>query len=164
MRNLLTALWMSGTALLATGCMDPVQANAGADRTVDGGTTVTLDGSSSFPRDASRISYQWEVVSEDTVTLADAAAAVTEFTAPRAGTESNLRIKLTVTYIGFTGELVTENSDTDEVIIRVRAGAEEDEDADTQDESESSTETMDETTDEEMTEETTPELQTEATP
>lgn len=57
----------------------PPVANAGDDQTVKENTTVTLDGSGSIGRS---LRYRWRQVSGKTVTLSDANAVRTSFTAP----------------------------------------------------------------------------------
>jgi len=110
------------SCLTATvGCMDQVVARAGADRTVEAGATVTLDGSGSTPKDRGRLDYLWEVAQGPSVTFADARARITTFTAPRESTETIFRIRLTATYVDLSGRATPSNSDTDEVVIRVRA-------------------------------------------
>ena len=107
--------------LAVVGCMDDVQARAGADQAVDGGATVTLDGSSSMPQDPDRRALSWEQVEGPQVTLATPAADVTTFDAPRSISESRLVFRLAVTYVDFAGRLHLPNSDSDEVLVRVRA-------------------------------------------
>jgi chitinase len=103
------------------GCMEQVVARAGADRTVEAGATVTLDGSGSTPKDRGRLNYLWEVAQGPSVTFADARAPITTFTAPREPHETIFRIRLTATYVDLSGRATPSNSDTDEVVIRVRA-------------------------------------------
>ena len=112
------------SCLPASGCMDPVRANAGSDRTVDAGAEVTLDGSRSRPRDAKRLDFLWEVVDGPEVTLTNPQARTTTFTAPQQQTESTITVRLTVTYVDLGGQLVPSNRDTDEVLIQVRADPE----------------------------------------
>ncbi len=105
------------------GCMDTVVARAGADRTVDGGDTVSLDGSDSTPKDRGRLDYRWEVVDGLDVSFADSTARRTTFIAPRSPSETIYRIRLTATYVDLSGRSIPSNRDTDEVIIRVHADA-----------------------------------------
>ena len=77
-------------------------ADAGDDRSgVVSGTVVTLDGSASSDQDAGdndNLSYRWTQTGEPTVTLADANAYTTTFTAPSGLTETTtLSFTLTVT-------------------------------------------------------------------
>jgi len=64
---------------------EPPQANAGADQTVDEGTVVTLDGSSSLDIDGNIESYSWDQVSGSAVTLLNASTDKPTFTAPDCG-------------------------------------------------------------------------------
>ena len=101
--------------------MDPVDARVGDNRTVQAGDTVTLDGSRSLPRDPNRIDYLWEVIDGPEVTLADAKAPVTSFTAPHLSSDSTVVVLLTVTYVDLSGRPYPPNRDTDSVRIRVKA-------------------------------------------
>ncbi len=101
------------------GCMDQVVADAGPNHTVEAGETVTLDGSKSRPRD--RSAFSWEVIEGPTVTLDDASAAVTTFTAPSQTTDATVVAQLTVTYVDLAGQPYPPNSDMDWVRIRVHA-------------------------------------------
>ena len=105
----------------ACGCMDQVEARAGADRAVDGGDVVTLDASGSSPKDRDRIAFRWEVVEGPAVTFSDSTAMVATFTAPRSNSESRIVVQLTATYVDLSGQPFPPNSDRDEVLIRVRA-------------------------------------------
>jgi len=99
--------------------MDQAVARAGPDRAVDAAATVTLDGSQSTP--AKQLNFLWEVVQGPEVTFSDAQAQATTFAAPRQGTETRFRMRLKVTYLDYAGRPVPSNSDTDDVIVRVRA-------------------------------------------
>ena len=101
--------------------MDPVDARVGDNRTVQAGDTVTLDGSRSLPRDPNRIDYLWEVIDGPEVTLADAKAPVTTFTAPHLSSDSTVVVQLTVTYVDLSGRVYPPNRDTNSVRIRVKA-------------------------------------------
>lgn len=101
--------------------MEPVDARAGDNRTVEAGDTVTLDGSRSRPRDPNRIDYLWEVIDGPEVTLADAKAPVATFTAPHLSSDSTVVVQLTVTYVDLSGRVYPPNRDTDSVRIRVKA-------------------------------------------
>ncbi len=110
-----------GCIMTVGGCMEPVVARAGNNRTVEGGDTVTLDGSGSLPRDPNRIEYLWEVIDGPEVTLAEAKARGTTFTAPRLSSDSTVVVQLTVTYVDLSGLVYPPNRDTDSVRIRVKA-------------------------------------------
>jgi|GEM_PF-1526118 len=71
-------------------------ANAGADKTVDEGTLVTLDGSASYDPDGDPITYQWEQIQGPTVTLNNANTANPSFTAPFVNSDTILKFRLTV--------------------------------------------------------------------
>jgi hypothetical protein len=86
--------------------------DAGADRRVQGGQYVALDGSSSSALEGSVLTFKWRQVSGTPVALTDASAAVSGFTAPPGtGTAQVLVFELTVS----DGELV----DVDGVAITV---------------------------------------------
>jgi uncharacterized protein YkwD len=86
-------------------------ANAGSDRTVDGGDSVTLTGSGSDP-DGSIVSWSWRQVSGVAVNLSGANSQSVVFTAPDSAT--TIRLELTVTDDAGA-------SDSDEVAITVKA-------------------------------------------
>ncbi|HQQ26947.1 MAG TPA: PKD domain-containing protein [Syntrophales bacterium] len=93
--------------------MPPV-ADAGADQTVESGTTVTLDGSGSSDSDGTIFSYSWEQLSGTGVALSDNNAQKPTFTAPNvaAGSTAALTFRLRV----FDDEMM---SGTDTVTITV---------------------------------------------
>ena len=57
------------------------QADAGSDQTVDSGATVTLDGSGSSVTNGRIVTYQWDHLAVNKVTLSDARASKPSFTA-----------------------------------------------------------------------------------
>ena len=69
-------------------------ANAGSNRSVDEGATVTLDGSGSSDPDDDALTYLW--TAPDGVTLSDASAASPTFTAPDRIADYSLTFSLTV--------------------------------------------------------------------
>ncbi|MFP5212286.1 MAG: PKD domain-containing protein [Acidobacteriota bacterium] len=76
----------------------PPVARAGADRSVDEGSTVTLDGSLSTDTDDGIVSYLWEKMDGPEVTLSSASSAKATFTAPDVGPSgASLTFRLTVT-------------------------------------------------------------------
>ncbi|OQX27913.1 MAG: hypothetical protein BWK80_03005 [Desulfobacteraceae bacterium IS3] len=91
----------------------PPAADAGKDRSVGEGETVTLDGSASDDADDGIVSYQWRQIGGIGVTLSDAAAVQPKFTAPNAGSGGeSLIFRLTVTdRSGLT--------DTDDVTVNI---------------------------------------------
>jgi hypothetical protein len=72
-------------------------ANAGADQTVNEGTLVTLDGSSSSDTDGTIASYAWTQTAGPSVTLSDDTAAMPTFTAPEVDADTVLTFELVVT-------------------------------------------------------------------
>ena len=87
-------------------------ADAGADREVDAGSTVTLDGTgSSSTKSGATLTYAWTQTGGVAVTLDDAASATPSFTAPSVRTD--LTFSLTVN----DG---TVDSDPDTVAVAVR--------------------------------------------
>jgi len=84
-------------------------ANAGSDRSVDAGDSVTITGSGSDP-DGSIVSWSWTQVSGTSVTLSGAGTQEVSFTAPDA--DATIRLRLTVTDDDGA-------SDSDEVVITV---------------------------------------------
>jgi hypothetical protein len=81
--------------VLEEGVNYPPNANAGSDQLVMVGETVTLDGSSSSDPNDNIDTYLWTQVSGTSVSLADANAVTTTFTAPSA--LADLQFELTVT-------------------------------------------------------------------
>ncbi|MDA0127984.1 glycosyl hydrolase family 18 protein [Vibrio sp. MarTm2] len=86
---------------LAGGTTTPVNrapvANAGADVTVVGPATVSLDGSASKDSDGTIASYQWSQVSGTPVTLVGASSAAASFDVNEVTQTQTLSFKLTVT-------------------------------------------------------------------
>jgi hypothetical protein len=74
----------------------PPVANAGADRTVNAGTGVTLSGAASSDPDDGIGSYAWTQTGGTGVTLTGANTASATFTAPTAAASSTLTFQLTV--------------------------------------------------------------------
>ncbi|MEZ8930384.1 MULTISPECIES: glycosyl hydrolase family 18 protein [unclassified Vibrio] len=86
---------------LAGGTTDPVNrkptAAAGADKSVEGPASVSLDGSTSKDSDGTIASYAWSQVSGTAVTLANANAAVASFDVVEVAQQETLTFSLTVT-------------------------------------------------------------------
>jgi large repetitive protein len=71
----------------------PLVANAGQDKTIQSGASVTLDGTDSS---GPIISYSWKQISGKSVKLSDANIARSTFVAPIANKDLSLKFKLTV--------------------------------------------------------------------
>ncbi|MFA0654729.1 glycosyl hydrolase family 18 protein [Vibrio sp. 10N.222.49.C12] len=86
---------------LAGGTTDPVNrkptAAAGADQSVEGPASVSLDGSASKDSDGTIASYAWSQVGGTAVTLANANAAVVSFDVVEVAQQETLTFSLTVT-------------------------------------------------------------------
>ncbi len=95
----------------------PPTANAGADQSVTGGDTVSLNGAASSDPDGTINVYRWEQISGPAVTLSDPAAVAATFTAPDTGTNSgaNLEFRLSVTDDGGL-------QSTDTCVVNVASG------------------------------------------
>lgn len=91
-----------------SGSMQPPNSVAGASQTVAPGAAVTLNGNQSNDPDGDALSFQWSQTMGPSVTLSDATAAVTTFTAPAVSSSTLLRFELTVTDpIGLTDTSTT---------------------------------------------------------
>jgi choice-of-anchor B domain-containing protein len=91
-----------------SGSTQPPNSVAGASQTVAPGVAVTLDGNQSNDPDGDALSFQWTQIMGPSVTLSDATAAVTTFTAPAVGSSTLLRFELAVTDpIGLTDTSTT---------------------------------------------------------
>jgi len=80
----------------AIGGNTPPVANAGNDKTVTKGTTVTLDGSKSKDADGDSMSYQWSFTSKPTGSTATLNSANPEYPTFTADKEGNYIVKLVV--------------------------------------------------------------------
>lgn len=72
----------------------PPVANAGPDRSYTEGSTVSLDGGSSYDPDGEAISYQWTAL--DGIVLFDAKSPAPSFIAPQVNKDTRYRFKLVV--------------------------------------------------------------------
>lgn len=120
-RAMMMAVGLVWCAASISGCMDEAVARAGPDQTVEAGVTVTLDGSASTPKRRGALNYAWKVQEGPEVTFSDDRGRTTTFEAPRQGTETAFFFRLKVTYVDYLGRPVPSNSDTDDVMVRVRA-------------------------------------------
>ena len=120
-RTVVASLGLLWCAVAGAGCMDQVLASAGPDQTVDAGATVMLDGSASTPDRSGALNYAWTVSEGPEVAFSDVHGRRTSFTAPRQGTETRFIIRLDVTYVDYAGQPVPSNTDSDRLVVRVRA-------------------------------------------
>jgi hypothetical protein len=91
-------------------------ADAGKDRTVYEGTSVTLNGSNSMSKDSVVLSYAWKQIPNPNVTIGSANTMIWSFVAPSVSTDTTFTFELTVTNDkGITS--------TDDVNIIVRDGS-----------------------------------------
>ena len=98
----------------------PPIANAGTNQTVNENTTgVRLDGSKSFDRDGTIVSYKWQQIAGPTVTLSSPDSASTTFTAPLVAADTTLTFKLIVTDNDGASSSATTNVLVKNVIINV---------------------------------------------
>ena len=89
-------------------------ANAGADQTVEEGTSATLDGGRSSDPDLNSLNYTWTQAGGPSVTLVNPSSATPTFTAPRLSSESATLVFRLVVNDGSAAP-----SAPDEVAIRV---------------------------------------------
>jgi len=92
---------------------EPPDAHAGTDQTVDEGSVVALDGTSSLDIDDGIAAYSWVQISGPAVNLSDPASSQPTFTAPNVEPEgASLTFDLTVTDLGGL-------QDTDSSIVNI---------------------------------------------
>ena len=89
--NIPTNTLSNGSTTTNTG--GPLVANAGQDKTIQSGASVTLDGTDSS---GPITSYSWKQISGKSVKLSDANIARSTFVAPSANKDLSLKFKLTV--------------------------------------------------------------------
>jgi chitinase len=87
-------------------------ANAGADQSVAGQSSVTLDGSGSTDPDGDTLTYSWTQTAGPVVTLSDASAVSPVFTAPRGQASAT-----TLTFTLSVSDGVVSTTDTIDVVI-----------------------------------------------
>lgn len=105
----------NSTNLFSTSNNTQLFADAGKDRTVYEGTSVTLNGSNSTSKDNVILSYTWKQNPNPNITIGGADTAMWSFVAPNVSTDTTLTFELTVTdNKGITS--------TDDVNIIVRDG------------------------------------------
>ncbi|MEE8464485.1 MAG: PKD domain-containing protein, partial [Gammaproteobacteria bacterium] len=91
-------------------------ANAGFSQTVQEGTTVVLDGSSSSDPDGDPITFAWVQTIGPSVTLSNPDSAISSFVAPQVSASVTLNFQLTVTdSFGATSSSLTAVTVTDTV-------------------------------------------------
>ena len=87
----------NSTNLLSTSNKPQLFADAGKDRTVYEGTSVTLNGSNSTSKDSVILSYAWRQIPNPNITIGSANTAIWSFVAPNVSTDTTLTFELTVT-------------------------------------------------------------------
>jgi hypothetical protein len=90
----LMALGAETHRITTTGCACAVSST---DRTVRGGTMVTLDGTASSDVDGSITAYAWQQTAGTPVTITGADRATASFSSPPLSAEETLTFTLTVT-------------------------------------------------------------------
>src|SRR5262249_47963739 len=92
------------------------QANAGPDQTVNGGASVTLDGTGSSDPDGEALTFAWSTT-ESGVTLSDPSSPKPTFTAPAVSADTPLTFSLKVCDEPNPASLCN----TDAVVVNVKA-------------------------------------------
>jgi K319L-like, PKD domain len=85
------------TNFFSTSNKTQLSADAGKDRTVYEGTSVTLNGSNSTSKDSIILSYAWRQIPNPNITIGSANTAIWSFVAPYVSTDTTLTFELTVT-------------------------------------------------------------------
>lgn len=86
----------NSTNLYSTSNKTQLFADAGKDRTVYEGTSVTLNGSNSTSKDTVILSYAWRQIPNPNITIGSANTAIWSFVAPNVSTDTTLTFELTV--------------------------------------------------------------------
>ncbi|TLX85630.1 MAG: hypothetical protein E6L04_04790 [Thaumarchaeota archaeon] len=86
----------NSTNLFSTSDKTLLFADAGKDRTVYEGTSVTLNGSNSTSKDSIILSYAWRQIPSPNITIGSANTAIWSFVAPNVSTDTTLTFELTV--------------------------------------------------------------------
>ena len=87
----------NSTNLFSTSNKTQLFADAGKDRTVYEGTSVTLNGSNSTSKDSVILSYAWRQIPNPNITIGSANTAIWSFVAPNVSADTTLTFELTVT-------------------------------------------------------------------
>jgi hypothetical protein len=87
----------NSTNLFSTSNKTQLSADAGKDRTVYEGTSVTLNGTNSTSKDSVILSYAWRQIPNPNITIGSANTAIWSFVAPYVSADTTLTFELTVT-------------------------------------------------------------------
>lgn len=87
----------NSTNLFSTSNKTQLSADAGKDRTVYEGTSVTLNGTNSTSKDSVILSYAWRQIPNPIITIGSANTAIWSFVAPYVSADTTLTFELTVT-------------------------------------------------------------------
>ena len=88
---------LKSNSVLSNPIKTQLVADAGKDRTVYEGTSVTLNGSNSISKDSIILSYTWNQIPNPNITIASANTPIWSFVAPNVSTDTTLTFELTVT-------------------------------------------------------------------
>src|SRR5678815_5510169 len=87
----------NSTNLFSTSNKTQLSADAGKDRTVYEGTSVTLNGTNSTSKDSVILSFAWRQIPNPNITIGSANTAIWSFVAPYVSDDTTLTFELTVT-------------------------------------------------------------------